>query len=134
MELVNIDQIKSLESPPQRVNIFSKTEIQMIRNLFNDLPESTFNKKQNVRKKAWVQNYNTELDKIYFKKLKEVIGDFKMDTLKSNTGEDYYGLFHESFSPLPLHVDTGFDENAIIYKQVITPLEAPGDTIFFTKR
>ena len=58
----------------------------------------------------------------------------KMDTLKSETGEDYYGLFHESFSPLPLHVDSGFNEEAILYKQVITPLIAPGDTVLFTKR
>ena len=57
-----------------------------------------------------------------------------MDTLKSETGEDYYGLFHESFSPLPLDVDSGFDEKAIIYKQVITPLSSVGDTIFFKKR
>ena len=57
-----------------------------------------------------------------------------MDTLKSETGENYYGLFHESFSPLTLHVDTGFDENAIIYKQVITPLSPIGDTIILKKR
>ena len=55
-------------------------------------------------------------------------------TLKSEKGEDYYGLFHESFSPLPLHVDSGFDEEAIIYKQIITPLLVPGETIFFKKR
>ena len=106
----------------------------MIIDLYNNLPESIFNKKQNVRKKAWVQNVNKELDKIYFNRLKDALGDFKMDTLKSKNGENYYGLFHESFSPLPLHVDSGFDENTIIYKQVITPLIAPGDTIFFNKR
>ena len=87
-----------------------------------------------VRKKSWVKNYNKELDEMYFGKLKEILGDYKMDTLKSDKGEEYYGLFHESFSPLPLHVDTGFDLNAIIYKQVITPLIAPGDTVFFKKR
>ena len=54
--------------------------------------------------------------------------------LKSDSGEDYYGLFHESFSPLPLHVDSGFDAKTIIYKQVITPLTPIGDTIFFKKR
>ena len=134
MKLVNIEQIKSLESAPKKVNIFSENEIEMIQKLYMDLPETTFNKKQNVRKKAWIQNYNKELDKIYFNKLRDAIGDFKMDTLKSNKGENYYGLFHESFAPLPLHVDTGFDENALIYKQVITPLEAPGDTVFFKKR
>ena len=75
-----------------------------------------------------------ELDKIYFNRLKEVLGEYKMDSLKSDKGEDYYGLFHESFSPLPLHVDSGFNEETIIYKQVITPLIGPGETIFFKKR
>jgi len=134
MKRTHLDKIKSLETPPKKVNIFSEKEIKMIKKLYEDLPETTFNKKQNVRKKTWIQNYNKELDKIYFNKLKEVLGDFKMDTLKSETGEDYYGLFHESFSPLPLHVDSGFNEEAILYKQVITPLIAPGDTVLFTKR
>ena len=134
MKHLHLDKIKSLESSPKKVNIFSEKEIKMIIELYNVLPESTYNKKQNVRKKAWKQNVNKELDKIYFDKLKDVLGDFKMDTLKTENGEDYYGLFHESFAPLPLHVDSGFDENAIIYKQVITPLIVPGDTIFFTKR
>ena len=134
MKHLHLDKIKSLESPPKKVNIFSEKEIKMIQELYDSLPETTFNKKQNVRKKAWLQNYNKELDVIYFNKLKDVLGDYKMDTLKSETGEDYYGLFHESFAPLPLHVDSGFDENTIIYKQVITPLSSFGDTIFFTKR
>ncbi len=129
-----LDKIKSLESSPKKINLFSEKEIKMIIDLYYDLPETTFNKKQNVRKKAWLQNYNKELDKIYFARLKEAIGDFKMDTLKSESGEDYYGLFHESFSPLPLHVDSGFEEDTIIYKQIITPLLTPGDTIFFKKR
>ena len=129
-----LEKIKSLESTPKKVSIFSEKEIEMIKEHYNKLPESTFNKKQNVRKKAWNKNYNKELDKIYFNRLKDVIGEFKMDTLKSDTGEDHYGLFHESFSPLPIHVDSGFDENAIIYKPVITPLSPVGDTIFFTKR
>ena len=134
MKHIHLDKIKSLESAPRKVNIFSENEIKMIQELYYSLPERTFNKKQNVKKKAWVQNYNKELDKIYFNKLKDVLGEYKMDTLKSENGEDYYGLFHESFSPLPLHVDSGFDENAIIYKQVITPLSPIGDTIFFKKR
>ena len=134
MKRVHLDEIKSLESSPKKVNIFSEKEIKMIQKLYATLPESTFNKKQNVRKKAWIQNYDKELDKIYFNRLKDVLGDYKMDTLKSESGEDYYGLFHESFSPLPLHVDSGFDEKAIIYKQVITPLTPFGDTVFFTKR
>ena len=134
MNLIHLDKIKSLENTPKKINIFSEKEIKMIKELYYILPESTFNNKQNVRKKAWLQNFNKELDEIYFSRLKEVLGDYKMDSLKSDKGEDYYGLFHESFSPLPLHVDSGFDEEAIIYKQVITPLISPGDTIFFKKR
>ena len=134
MKFINLEKIKNLESAPKIVKIFNEKEIEMIKKLYNDLPERTFNKKQNVRKKAWIQSYNKELDKIYFDKLKNALGDFKMDSLKSDTGEDLYGLFHESFAPLPLHVDTGFDENATIYKQVITPLSSVGDTIFFKKR
>ena len=57
-----------------------------------------------------------------------------MDTLKDKTGKDYYGLFHESFSPLPLHVDSGFNEEDIIFKQVITPLSSFGDTIVFKNK
>ena len=134
MKRIHLDKIKSYESPPKKVNIFSEKEIKMIQKLYTDLPESTFNKKQNVRKKAWIQNYNKELDKIYFDKLKEVLGNFTMDTLKSESGEDFYGLFHESFSPLPLHVDSGFKENDIIYKQIITPLSSFGDTVVFKNK
>ena len=134
MEHKNIDQIKSLELAPKIVNIFSEKEIKMIQELYTILPETVFNKKQNIRKKGWIQNYNKELDKIYFDKIKDVLGDFKMDTLKSKTGEDYYGLFHESFSPLSLHVDSGFNEEAVIFKQVVTPLSSYGDTIVFKNR
>tara|TARA_B100001123_G_scaffold421675_1_gene529532 strand:+ start:1111 stop:1806 length:696 start_codon:yes stop_codon:yes gene_type:complete len=129
-----LDKIKSLESPPKIINIFSEKEINMIKELYETLPETVFNKKQNVRKKGWLTNYNKELDKIYFDKLKEVLGDFKMDTLKSKNGEDFYGLFHESFSPLPLHVDSGFEEDTVIYKQVVTPLSPYGDTVVFKNK
>ena len=134
MNHIHLDKIKSYESPPRIVNIFSKKEIKMMQQLYTDLPERVFNKKQNIKKKAWIQNYNKELDKIYFDKLKDVLGDFKMDTLRSETGEDFYGLFHESFSPLTLHVDSGFIEKDIIYKQVITPLSSFGDTVIFKNK
>ena len=134
MKRINLDKIKGNESPPKIVNIFSEKEIKMIQELYTDLPEKVFNKTQNIRKKAWVQNCNKELDKLYFDKIKSVLGDFKMDTLKSESGEDFYGLFHESFSPLPLHVDSGFDEKDIIYKQVVTPLSSFGDTVVFKNR
>ena len=134
MKHLFLDEIKKLESPPRTVKIFSPREIKMIQELYNKLPEKVFNKKQNVRKKAWIQNYNKELDKVYLEKLNSELGNFKMDTLKSETGEEFYGLFHESFSPLKLHVDSGFNEKDIFYKQVITPLSPFGDTIVFKNR
>tara|TARA_B110000014_G_C20079072_1_gene563587 strand:- start:328 stop:1023 length:696 start_codon:yes stop_codon:yes gene_type:complete len=134
MQLNNIDQIKSLESPPKIVKIFSEKEIKMIQELYNALPTSVFNKTQNIRKKGWIPNYNKVLDKIYLEKLKDILGDFKLDTLKSESGEPHYGLFHESFSPLPLHVDSGFGENDIVYKQAITPLSSFGQTVIFKNK
>ena len=134
MKHIHLDKIKNYESPPKIVNIFSGKEIKMIQQLYTILPETAFNKKQNIRKKRWIQNYNRELDKIYFDKIKNVLSDFKMDSLKSETGEDFYGLYHESFSPLPLHVDSGFNEEAIIFKQVVTPLSSFGDTVVFKNR
>ena len=134
MKHIHLDKIKNYESPPKIVNIFSEKEIKMIQQLYTILSETAFNKKQNIRKKRWIQNYNRELDKIYFDKIKDVLGDFKMDSLKSETGEDFYGLYHESFSPLPLHVDSGFNEEAIIFKQVVTPLSSFGDTVVFKNR
>jgi len=129
-----IGEIKKLEEPPKIIKLFSEKEIEMIKELYAVLPERTFNKKQNIRKKAWIQNFNSELDKIYFEKLKNAIGNFKMDNLKSENGDDLFGLFHESFSPLKLHVDSGFDENDLIYKQIITPLSPIGETILFKNR
>tara|TARA_B100001123_G_C15039861_1_gene919029 strand:+ start:84 stop:779 length:696 start_codon:yes stop_codon:yes gene_type:complete len=129
-----IEEIKKLEGPPKVVKIFSESEIKMILELYQMLPERVFNKKQNVRKKAWVQNYNKELDNLYISKLKDALGDFKMDSLISETGEDFYGLFHESFSPLKLHVDSGFTEKSIIFKQIVTPLTPIGETVIFKNR
>ena len=134
MKHIHLVNIKNYETPPKIVNIFSEKEIKMIQQLYTTLPETAFNKKQNIRKKRWIQNYNRELDKIYFDKIKDVLGDFKMDNLKSETGEDFYGLYHESFLPLPLHVDTGFNEEDIIFKQVVTPLSSFGDTVVFKNR
>ena len=71
---------------------------------------------------------------MYISKLKEVLGEFRMDNLKSEKGEDFFGLFHESFSPLKLHVDSGFKEKDIIFKQVVTPLSPIGETVIFKNR
>ena len=134
MKHIHLDKIKSYESLPKVVNIFSEKEIKMIQELYTILPETVFNKKQNVRKKMWIQNYNKELDKIYFDKLKETIGDFKMDNLKDDNNNDFYGIIHESFSPLKLHVDSGFGKDDLVYKQTVTPLSNYGETIVFKNK
>ena len=70
MNLKYINEIKKLESPPKIIKLFSSKEIKDILDLYFSLPERTFNKKQNIRKKVWIQNYNKELDKIYYSRLK----------------------------------------------------------------
>jgi len=130
----NIEEIKNLEGSPKIIQIFSENEIKDILELYNSLPITVHNKSQNIIKKRWLQNYNKSLDKIYFSKLKEVLGEFKMDNLKSDENTDFYGLFHESFSPLKLHVDSGFNNHDIIFKQVVTPLSPIGETVIFKNR
>ena len=128
-----IKKIKQFESPPKVVKIFSEKEIKNLIELYNVLPLTTFNKKQNVMKKRWLQGYNKNLESLYKVKLKEVLGDFKMDNLQSAKGEDFLGLFQESFDPLDIHVDSGFANN-IIYKQLVTPLAPIGGTVIFSNR
>ena len=57
-----------------------------------------------------------------------------MDNLKSDNNEDFFGLFHESFSPLKLHADSGFEAKDIIFKQVVIPLSSIGETVVFKNR
>ena len=52
MKHIHLDKIKSLEEAPRIINIFSPKEIKMIEELYYSLPETVFNKKQNVRKKG----------------------------------------------------------------------------------
>ena len=91
MKRVHLDEIKSLESPSRKVNIFSEKEIKMIRELYDDLPERVYNKKQNIRKKVWIKNYNKELDKIYFNKIKDVLSNRKLFKFK-NISNSFFSL------------------------------------------
>jgi hypothetical protein len=56
-----------------------------------------------------------------------------MDNLKSEDGKDLFGLYHESFNPLSLHVDSGFKPEDIIYKQALTPFTSGETVVFKTK-
>ena len=130
-----IEKIKKNEGKPIILkNIFSKDEIQKFINLYNELPITVHNKKQNVIKKRWLYNFGSELEELFYNKLKNEIGDFKYDNLKSEDGKDILGLFQESYNPIGLHIDGGFDFNNLIYKQSLVPLTPIGSTVIFKNR
>ena len=57
-----------------------------------------------------------------------------MDNLKDETGKDVYGLIQESYAPIGLHVDGGFDIKNQVYKQSLIPLTPVGSTVIFKNR
>ena len=131
----NIDKIKKLEGSPKVVkNLFSKNEIEKFLKLYNDLPTTVHNKKQNVIKKRWLKNFNKEMESIFYKKVSNEIGEFKMDNLKDEKNQDILGLFQESYNPIGLHVDAGFNLDEIIFKQTLIPLTSKGSTVIFKNK
>ena len=130
-----ISEIKKLESEPKIIkNLFNKEEINEFLNLYKSLPITVHNKKQNVIKKRWLQGFNVKLEKIFYDKLQNEIGNFKMDNLKDENGKDILGLIQESYAPIGLHVDGGFELNNQIYKQSLIPLTSVGSTVIFKNR
>ena len=130
-----IEEIKKTEGPPQVIkNIFTENEIKEFLELYLELPTTVHNKKQNVIKKRWLFDYGKDLQKTFYKKVKDIIGDFKMDNLKSDDGNDIWGLFQESYNPIGLHIDSGFNYDDHIYKQTLIPLTPVGSTVIFKNR
>jgi len=132
---LKIKEIKKLESPPKVIkNIFDMNEISEFLELYQKLPITVHNKKQNVIKKRWLQGYSEKLEKIFCERLENQIGVFKMDNLKDENGSDILGLIQESYAPIGLHVDGGFEINNQIYKQSLIPLSSVGSTVIFKNR
>ena len=130
-----IDEIKKNESKPIIVkNFLDKAEILKFQKLYSDLPVEVDNKRQKILKKKWSINFEKELQINYKNKLKSIIGDYQMDNPNSKDNLESLGLFQESFLPVSLHVDTGFDFNKIIFKQTLVPLSEEGETIIFKNR
>lgn len=130
-----IDEIKKNESKPIIVkNFLDKAEILKFQKLYSDLPVEVDNKRQKIVKKKWSINFEKELQINYKNKLKSIIGDYQMDNPESKDNLESLGLFQESFLPVSLHVDTGFDFNKIIFKQTLMPLSEEGETIIFKNR
>ena len=114
------EKIKKFESPPKVLkNLFNKKEINDFLDLYKKLPTTVHNKKQNVIKKRWLKGYNEKLEKIFYDRVKNEIGEFKMDNLQDDSGKDIYGLIQESYSPIGLHVDAGFNSENLFYKKIL---------------
>ena len=131
----NILEIKKLEGSPKIIkNLFNKNELEKFLKLYQDLPTTVHNKKQNVIKKRWLKNYSSELESLFYNKVKNEIGEFKMDNLKDENNDDILGLFQESYNPIGLHVDAGFNLDEIIFKQTLIPLTSKGSTVIFKNK
>ena len=130
-----LEKIKKNEGQPKVIrNILSKDEINKFIDLYNELPITVHNKKQNVIKKRWLVEYGKDLEQLFYNKVKNEIGDFKYDNLKTDDGNDILGLFQESYNPIGLHIDGGFNLEDLIYKQTLIPLTPVGSTVIFKNR
>ena len=130
-----IEKIKQLEEKPSVIKDFiNSKEIDNFIKLYKDLPIEIDNKRQKIIKKKWSKNFFPDFQIVYKEKLKSIIGDFEMDNPTTKDGIESLGLFQESFLPVTLHVDTGFEFNKIIYKQTLMPLSNHGETIIFKNR
>ena len=130
-----LEKIKKFETRPRVINNFLNTEeVKLFKKLYEELPIEINNKRQKIIKKKWSVEFNKELQIRYTQKLKEVIGDYEMDNPEAKDGSKSLGLFQESFMPVTLHVDTGFDFEKIIYKQTLLALSEVGETVVFKNR
>ena len=130
-----IEKIKQNEGKPKVLkNIFNQEEVNKFLSLYNELPVTVHNKKQNVIKKRWLSEYGKDLEEVFYNRVKNEIGEFKYDNLKTNDGKEILGLFQESYNPIGLHIDGGFNFDDLIFKQTLIPLTPVGSTIIFKNR
>ena len=130
-----IKDIQKLESEPFVVKKFiDQNEINQFQKLYEELPVEINNQRQKILKKKWSNDFDFELQKKYKEKLKKIIGDYTMDNPHTKDGQESLGLFQESFMPVSLHVDAGFEFDKIIYKQTLMPLSNTGETVIFKNR
>ena len=130
-----ISKIKKYESSSFIIKKFlTKIQVKKIQKLYKNLPIEINNKRQKIIKKKWAISFLPELQKIFEKKIKKKTGPFKMDNPKTKEGYKSFGLFQESYKPVGLHVDTGFDFRKILFKQFLLPLTSSGETIVFKNR
>ncbi|MDB9796124.1 hypothetical protein OAB44_01855 [Pelagibacteraceae bacterium] len=130
-----VTKIKKYESNAFVIKKFlSKNQIKSIQILYKNLPVEINNKRQKIIKKKWAKFFLPNLQKIFKKKLEKKTGSFKIDNPKTKEGYESFGLFQESYKPVGLHVDTGFDFKKILFKQFLLPLSSGGETVVFKNR
>ena len=130
-----LEKIKSSEQKPYVIkNFISLDEVKLFQKLYNELPVEINNRRQKIIKKKWSVDFDVNLQKIYLNKLRLNLDNFKMDNPKTKDGKDSLGLFQESFMPVSLHVDSGFDFSKVIFKQTLLPLSDMGETVIFKNR
>ena len=130
-----IDEIKKNESKPFVVsNFLDQNDLSLFQKLYAELPLEIDNKRQKIKKKKWSNNFYPDLQKKYSEKLKSIIGNFSMDNPETKENLKSLGLFQESYMPVTLHVDTGFDFEKVIFKQTLLPLSESGETVIFKNR
>ena len=128
----NINLIKKVESDPEIVKLFDNQDISKILKFYEKLPLATFNEKQQIKKKHWTLGVDKKMDDFITHKINQVLKNWEVDNMYSK--ENAIGIFHESYNPIKLHVDTGRDKKKIIYKQILIPLTDTGETILFEPR
>ena len=130
-----LEKIKKLETRPFVINNFlNDKEVRLFKKLYEELPVEINNKRQKIIKKKWSIDFNKELQVRYTQKLRDIIGDYEMDNPETKNGSKSLGLFQESYMPVTLHVDTGFDFEKVIYKQTLLALSEVGETVIFKNR
>ena len=130
-----INKIKNYENHSFVIkNFLTKDQLKKIQKLYKSLPVEINNQRQKILKKKWPVKIYPKLQKIFLKKLKKKIGFFKMDNPNTKEGHKSFGLFQESYNPVNLHVDTGFNFKKIIFKQFLLPLSSRGETVIFKNR
>jgi hypothetical protein len=131
----NLEKIKSYESPPKVIKDFiDPKEISQFLKLYEKLPVTVNNLKQNVIKKRWLDGFGKELEILFKERLESIIGNFKMDNFTTEDKKECFGLFQESYNPIKLHVDAGFNLKDFIYKQTLLPLSDHGETVIFKNK
>ena len=111
-----------------------QNEVGLFQKLYSELPLEIDNKRQKIKKKKWSIDFYQDLQKKYNEKLKSIIGNFSMDNPKTKENMESLGLFQESYMPVTLHVDTGFNFEKVIFKQTLLPLSNNGETVIFKNR